>query len=107
LGGAPLDDRMINRGPCDWIVAIDKRLGAADPEFPEDPGRELMLAERDQQMLGAGPQNAPGRGCGDRPAQHLLAGWRAPRPELKLPAEAFDLHDRIADRAGVYALAGE
>jgi hypothetical protein len=46
LGGAPLDDRVINRRPSDWIVAINERFGAADPEFGEDPGREFLFAER-------------------------------------------------------------
>ena len=66
-----------------------------------------MLAERDQQMLGARPQNAPGRGRGDRPAQHLLAGGRPPRPELELAAETLDRRDHIVDRAGVDARTGE
>jgi hypothetical protein len=74
LGGAPLEERAVNRRPGDGIVGIDERLGALEPELGEDPGRELLFAERDQQMLGARPQNAPGRGRGDRPAQYLLAG---------------------------------
>jgi hypothetical protein len=73
-GGAPVKERVIHWRPGDRIVGVDERLGAADPELGEDPGRELVLAERDRQMLGARPEHAPGRGRGDRPAQHLLAG---------------------------------
>jgi hypothetical protein len=40
-------------------------------------------------------------------AQYLLAGWRAPRPELEPAAETFDRRDHIVDRASVYALPGE
>src|SRR5258708_13351217 len=58
-------------------------------------------------MLGARPENAPGRGSGDRPAQHLLASWRPPGPEVELVTETSDLHDHIVDRASIYALAGE
>jgi len=47
LGGAALDDRVINRRPGDWIGGIDERLGASDPEFAQDPGCEVLFAERD------------------------------------------------------------
>jgi len=66
-----------------------------------------VLAERDQQMLGARPQNAPGRRREHRPAQRFLAGGRPPGPELELAAVTLELDDHLADRAGVYARAGE
>ena len=58
-------------------------------------------------MFGARPQNAPGCGRGDRPAQHLLAFCRPPGPQLELAAETLDRRDRSVDRVSVDALTGE
>jgi len=109
LGGAPYEERVIQRRPYrrQPLVCIHERLGAADPELGEDPGRELVLAERDQQMLCARPRNTPGRRRSDHPAQHLLAGGRPPRPEFELAAETLDRRDHVVDRAGIDALAGK
>src|SRR5262249_16491911 len=107
LGGAPLKQRVIHRRPVDWVLGIDERLGAADSELGEDPGRKLLFAERDQQMLGARPQNATGRGRSARPTHYLPAGGPPPEPELELAAETVDRRDHIVDRTGVDARTGE
>jgi hypothetical protein len=54
LGCAHLNDRGIDRGTRDRIFGIDERLDVCDPELPEDGGGELLLAEREQEMLCAG-----------------------------------------------------